>query len=279
MFATLPRALALVALCCLACAVAKSDVEKTNAAFEEWFAGAGATADGVAVADFPLMGRGVQATKTIHDKHQLFSVPLSAVMCRETIVSKAGSPALGKVYAGIKSEMDIVAVYLMHQRALGAASEWAPYINVLPEQVDVIWLFSKTERALLQDKTEQRKAIDARKGYEKSFKALESQIGEIFKDVPEAGQKFASKAYYMWACSLVGSRALTMSGDRYLVPFADMFNYEPNQQTRAANNGASFLDYHKITKTHFNVFTDRTTETGKQVFEDYGDNDNYLYIM
>ena len=32
---------------------------------------------------------------------------------------------------------------------------------------------------------------------------------------------------YLWAAAIIGSRAVHLSGDRFLVPFADMFNYKP----------------------------------------------------
>ena len=51
---------------------------------------------------------------------------------------------------------------------------------------------------------------------------------------------------YAWAVAVVGSRALSMSGTKYLVPFADMFNYAPHHEEREANNGAEFLRYHKV---------------------------------
>ena len=46
---------------------------------------------------------------------------------------------------------------------------------------------------------------------------------------------------YLWAVNLVGSRALTIQGRKYLVPFADMFNYAPHHQHRDADSGANFL--------------------------------------
>lgn len=45
--------------------------------------------------------------------------------------------------------------------------------------------------------------------------------------------------------SLVGSRALTLWGKKYMVPFADMYNYQPHAQTREADSGRHFLRYHK----------------------------------
>ena len=48
---------------------------------------------------------------------------------------------------------------------------------------------------------------------------------------------------YLWAKSVIGSRALSMSGKKYLVPLADMFNYHPHPSEREANNGANFLKY------------------------------------
>jgi len=46
---------------------------------------------------------------------------------------------------------------------------------------------------------------------------------------------------FVWAFNLVGSRALTIHGRKYLVPLADMFNYQPHGEERSADRGANFL--------------------------------------
>jgi hypothetical protein len=37
------------------------------------------------------------------------------------------------------------------------------------------------------------------------------------------------QTWFAWAVSIVNSRALTIRGEKYLVPFADMFNYSPHK--------------------------------------------------
>lgn len=136
-----------------------------------------------------------------------------------------------------------------------------------------------------------------------------------------------SQSAYRWAAAIIGSRAVHLNGDRFLVPFADMFNYrsvrvclawvEPCsvpkltlvlgvsgrflQSFREANDGERFLKYHKRTDTAFQVvcafvvvparagslrrlktdvvaqvFADRSVGQSQELFEDYGDNSNYV---
>ena len=40
-----------------------------------------------------------------------------------------------------------------------------------------------------------------------------------------------TQTWFAWAVSIVNSRALTIQGEKYLVPFADMFNYAPHKVT------------------------------------------------
>lgn len=42
---------------------------------------------------------------------------------------------------------------------------------------------------------------------------------------------------YLWGIALVGSRALTIHGRKYLVPFADMFNYQPHDVSSRRHKG------------------------------------------
>lgn len=110
-----------------------------------------------------------------------------------------------------------------------------------------------------------------------------SSTGVTGKAWPGLGTSHDSLASFVWAATLVDSRALTIRGEKYLVPFADMLNYQPNAGaiTRRADSGAAFLAYHQldVKKQTFRVLTDRLTSVGGQVFEDYGDNDSGLYLQ
>jgi histone-lysine N-methyltransferase SETD3 len=85
--------------------------------------------------------------------------------------------------------------------------------------------------------------------------------------------------WYIHAVTVVDSRALTIRGRKYLVPFADMFNYAPHAASRAADRGSHFLKYHVLGDTTFTVLADRTAQPGEQLFEDYGDNENTMSVL
>lgn len=74
------------------------------------------------------------------------------------------------------------------------------------------------------------------------------------------------------------SRALTIRGQKFLVPFADMFNYAPQAETRDADRGSHFLKYHILGEETFTVKADRDAQPGSQLFEDYGDNPNTMCV-
>ncbi|CAK4404433.1 unnamed protein product [Aphanomyces euteiches] len=83
---------------------------------------------------------------------------------------------------------------------------------------------------------------------------------------------------FVWAKAVLNSRALTIRGQRFLVPFADMFNGHAHPDVRASNNGARFLDFHVLSNDAVRIYADRSCDSGAQLFEDYGDSDNYVYV-
>ena len=101
------------------------------------------------------------------------------------------------------------------------------------------------------------------------------------KPTESAVKIFGSKQSYLWAQSLVGSRTLTLSGKRFLVPFADFFNYSPTGRKRAARGGEHFLKHHRLDESAetFTVLADRDCPAGEQLYEDYGDNPNDIYAQ
>lgn len=57
-----------------------------------------------------------------------------------------------------------------------------------------------------------------------------------------------------------------------------MFNYSPHPDTRSAESGEFYLLHHKLHSDSLEVLVDRDTPKGSQMFEDYGDNPNALYL-
>lgn len=193
-------------------------------------------------------------------------------------------------YENILMDEDIVAVFLMKHRFLGADSPWDPYLAVLPPHVPLPSSFLDEEVMALHDPIEIHAARERRAELRKAHASLESQLAALMAAPtvaangkeqtlsPNWRSEASSLDSYLWAMSLVGSRALTLQGKKYLVPFADMFNYSPHPNERRADQGAHFLKYHVLGKDSFTVKADRDVAPSHQVFEDYGDNENSIYL-
>ena len=266
-------------LLALLCSIANAtpDVE----AFHAWIADGGGALEGVAVGATEY-GRGVVATRDIAEGDRILTVPLSHVICRRTIIASAPSK-LKKKLAAVESDTDLVAVFLLRERALGAESTWEPYLKLLPSMVPIPASFSDEELAEIQVPAATGQARNTRRSVLKRHAALVKSglLGALARGIAAAASKEMRTARaFAWADAMVNSRALTIEGSKYLVPFADMTNYAPHSDamTRKHDSGASFLKYHRLDDKTFDVYADRDVAKGEQMFEDYGDNDGDVYF-
>lgn len=255
---------------------AQSDAEFEP--FLQWFKDIGGVANGVGLKRFPGMGTGVLATHDVSEDDVVLSVPMKWVVCRDMLNER--DDAVSVAVRSIKADDDMVAAWLMAQRFLGVESAFQPYIEALPTHVPLPNTFSKNELAMFEDKrfvrsVRKRQRNDARRLERVVVPALRQAFPAASGDRWEDATSLAS---YHWAFNLVGSRALTIRGRKYLVPFADMYNYEPHAEERAADSGANFLKYHRLGTERFDIVADRSAKAGQQLFEDYGDNTNELYV-
>jgi hypothetical protein len=122
--------------------------------------------------------------------------------------------------------------------------------------------------------------------------------------LPGFGCAHDSIQSFVWAAALVDSRALTIRGRKYLVPFSDMVNYAPapGAVLRERASGDAFLRYHRLDLGgaggkssssggssagggdkwkggSLSVHVDRAVAPGEQVYEDYGDSDTGIYVQ
>jgi hypothetical protein len=278
---------------------AAAETDDTSLKLMEWFASRGGVLDGVAVHQFPGMGRGVLAVRALEAKDPVISVPFELCITRETaLASAADDPLLRAVYESAKSEEDLIAMVLLRERALGAASDWKPYLDSLPRSIPQASGFADAVLKAAQDPYLARSARERGEKIAKRFQELKPTLEQlaatvgptISKVAPGEDAAVASASAYRWALAVVSSRALTFRGKRYLAPITDMFNYSPHPSPREAASGAFYLDHHVLehadegtrgeegSKGMLRVYADRATLEHAQLFEDYGDNTNSLYI-
>jgi hypothetical protein len=67
--------------------------------------------------------------------------------------------------------------------------------------------------------------------------------------------------------------------DITIFPFVSMFNYSPHPDVRVSNSGEFFLSHHKLNEDGIVILADRDEISGNQLFEDYGDNEDKVYLQ
>jgi histone-lysine N-methyltransferase SETD3 len=178
-----------------------------------------------------------------------------------------------------------IAMQLMVECSLGKESKMEPYLDVLPTRVNNLQTFTDEELDMFQDREVKIKGQTIRQHNEESYGKMEEAINAmavIYKvdaKVDKIDGSCLTKESFDHYVAVVGSRAMVMQGTKHMTPLADMANYSPNAMNRVANGGRSFLDYHILSADgDMTVKSDRTVPANEQVFEDYGDNPNSIYI-
>jgi hypothetical protein len=250
--------------------------------FLVWFSKNGGHVHGITVNKASGMGYGIVATKEIAANDLTLSVPHSLVLSRETLEKDP----LIESYKQFPLIDDAMVAWLCLQRSLGANSFWQPYLKVLPQKVHVCQHFTNDELSLLQTPAHEAACLESRNKELLTFQTFVPRYQVLVAQHIAANPTHntisandISFEDYLWGKTMLWSRAWTVAGKRYLVPVADMFNYAPLAEVRQANLGSNFLNFHSITGDHERVWSDRSCNKGEQLFEDYGDNRNLVYLL
>lgn len=147
--------------CLLAAAGAEQASQQNLNDFLGWFQRIGGAAPKLSLAQFDGMGSGVQATQAVREGDPVITVPLQWVAyvltsfalsackspnrsraclnsrrCRQSILASA-DPNTRDLFSSIQTDEQLVASFLVQQKALGDRSPWRPYIQVLPNAYNV----------------------------------------------------------------------------------------------------------------------------------------------
>lgn len=173
----------------------------------------------------------------------------------------------------------LTAFLLLESLKLNEHSRWGPYLQLLPKYepesaTTPLFYTSPDEVDALQDERIVAAAHHERRLAKRAFQRFRRLFrASIAVDATEL------ELQYLWMRFLVSSRAFTLHGERYLVPFGDMFNGQGHVHARRFDNGLRFLEYHQLSDDGIVVRADRAVAAGAQVLEDYGDNSNYVYFL
>uniref|UniRef100_A0A7S2L968 SET domain-containing protein n=1 Tax=Leptocylindrus danicus TaxID=163516 RepID=A0A7S2L968_9STRA len=259
-----------------------------------WFrAKGGWISPNVTIKSYPEYGGyGLYAKDDIAYYDNMYQIPADIILSVESIregysTFNAGiSERLEKVQSHGGDDA-VIALQLMVECALGAESDIQPYLDIMPDGVPRLDTFSDSDLAMLQDPSLASLSHSARQRMQRTWTdndlegllftmLLRSNLPQSFQPNPSC---LSYESFHKFN-SVVGSRAMVLNGKKYLTPLPDMANYAPRYDGRKfGEQSFSFNLYHqRNSRGDIHVMADRMTLKGEQVFEDYGDVDNTLYL-
>ena len=275
----------ITAVACIALAACKGitgDVDKAlNAAFLQWFSKNGGKYHGVSLIETESMGRGVFANRNVKEGDKLIEVPRNLVICSEMVEHSMDSlhQELYRLFR-LRSEEELLIAFILTEKSRGIQSVWKPYLDVLPVSVVNLLSFSGDELSMLQDENLQSEVKDFKDRVDRNYFSFLEIVGNSAVINKEVNLNFTSKDTYFWAQAVLDSRGLRFQGKIHLAPFTDMFNYYPHEKSRENLSGDFFLKYHFFDRRgSLIVLADRDHKEGQEVYEDYGDNDDTIYLQ
>lgn len=234
--------------------VASSDAsvkESQERAFKEWFTENGGVVHGLDVAEFEGMGRGIQAASDIVPDQDVLFIPASMIISSNTVRTSDDSDHK-QLFKLFQDEQELITAFILFERAKGEDSFWKPYFDVLPDYIPNLGHCSAEELEGLQHPPFTNEVKRTNKKTRAAFQNFLIKTNEIWPS-----SVTATEHDYMWAASVVDSRAFRFKGSINLAPFSDMFNYAPHSEARTPNAGNFFLKHHKLTSAGLQVSADR----------------------
>jgi hypothetical protein len=223
-----------------------SGAKQRRRAFLKWFARVGGRADHITLDQVTADGgAGVVAKADIAAEDLLLTVPMEFVVWENSIrdrIRDIPHPQVKVALRSLNSDDDLMTLFLMYEASRGNASQWFEYLQLLPRPGDVLLpvFFSERELLALQDSYLISAVRTQQDRLNRKYHMIKAALLHLFEHVPAADRPaLTSHDNWMYWETIVGSRALIIKGRRYLVPFADMFNYQSQRGERRAHSCVS----------------------------------------
>lgn len=220
--------------------------------------------------DFESTGRGLICRQPINQGQAMVRVPEKLLMTKEVAVKQLGPRVISKSLG----EYLAVATLLIHERSLGAASFWKPYIDILPyvEEIGQSWTWSDEDLEYLRGSRLVETTRNFRDKIRSDYDLLVAEVIEpngLDKDV------FSWEAFE-WAMCMLFSRAVNLreTGELGLVPYADLVNHSPYVQ--------AFFNYESVLlspEREVILYADRPYAVNDQVLISYGQKANSELLL
>ncbi|XP_056107286.1 SET domain-containing protein 4 isoform X2 [Rhinichthys klamathensis goyatoka] len=244
-----------------------------------WLKERGFTSQSLIPVNFHDTGRGLMATQTIKAKDMVISLPEKYLLTSSTVMKSYMGDYIKRWHPPI-SPLLALCCFLIAERHRGDASEWSPYINILPKTYtcpvylsdDIIGLLPKTLQKKATEQKEQCQELCC------SSLMFFNSLQPLFNQPTE--ELFTQDAM-RWAWCSVNTRTVYMEHDRSnylssekdvyaLAPYLDLLNHCPNVQVEAGFNKDTCC---------YEVKSVQGCKKFQQAFINYGPHDNHRLLL
>ncbi|KAM8859614.1 SET domain-containing protein 4 isoform 3-T4 [Spinachia spinachia] len=227
---------------------------------------------------FADTGRGLQALRGIKRGQLVLSLPESCLLTSSTVLHSYLGPYI-KRWKPRLSPLVALCVFLVCERHLGEASDWFPYIDVLPAAYTCPAYFADDVLAVLPSGV-RRRALEQREAVREIHSSHRTFFRSMQPILSRPADEVLTYEALRWAWCSVNTRSVFMSHpsnhflcgqDVYaLAPFLDLLNHRPDVQVEA-----SFND---VTRC-YEIRSACATPRYRQVFINYGSHDNQRLML
>ncbi|XP_016982700.1 actin-histidine N-methyltransferase [Drosophila rhopaloa] len=241
-------------------------------AFSSWAKNGGVHSEGLEIAIFPGYQLGLRATRQLEKEELVLSVPRALIFSEE---SKSNCRLFGNMQQATHLNL---AHDLVIEKIRGEASDWRPYIDVLPAKYNTVLYFSTKQMQRLRGTAACSMAL-------RQCRVIAKQYAFLYRDAHILGNRtgndnrcfFLTKRglcyqLYRWAVSTVMTRQNLVPSESEgspkfisaLIPYWDMANHRPGKITSFYGSFSRQLE----------CTAQEACAAGEQFFIYYGDRSN-----
>ncbi|KAL7852571.1 hypothetical protein SRHO_G00183560 [Serrasalmus rhombeus] len=244
-----------------------------------WLKKKGFSSRSLVPASFSDIGRGLMATKPIKANDLLISLPERCLLTTGTVLKSYMGEYIKRWQPPV-SPLVALCSFLIAERHFGDASEWSPYIKVLPKSYTCPVYFSDDIMELLPYGL-RKKAADQREQFQELYSSSQPFFSSLQPLFTQPIEDLFTQDAFRWAWSSVNTRTVYMEHVQSdflsrekdvlaLAPYLDLLNHCPKVQVEAGFN--------KLTRC-YEIRTIQSCRKFQQAFICYGPHDNQRLLL
>ena len=114
--------------------------------FMDWLSAGGLDVENLMLRISSFDGlRGLQATRDIKQGDVMLRIPNSMLLTYQTVLASDLKDVFGP--GKLMPQKDLLALFLLHEKGKGKKSKWAPFISMIPEEINSLLSFTDEDIA------------------------------------------------------------------------------------------------------------------------------------